>query len=104
MAIVVESLVTAPSPIFVSTNNSAITFLSLCNTTTNDVTINFFVVPNGVVINDSCTVYSELVIPAGDTYQIYVGNEKLLLGPGDSIYAEANFPAAISAVISYTSF
>lgn len=104
MSISVEVLQTAPNPIFVSVNNSAVTFVSLCNTTSSDVTINLFVVPDGVVVNQSCTVYSQLVIPANDTYQIYVGNEKLLLGPGDSIYAEANFPNAINAVISYTSF
>lgn len=104
MSISVEMLQTAPNPIFASITNSAVTFLSLCNTTSNDVTINLLVVPDGVVVNQTCTVYSELVIPANDTYQIYVGNEKLLLGPGDSIYAEANFPNAVNAVISYTSF
>lgn len=104
MTISVQTLLTAPTPIFNSLTNSALTFLSLCNTTTSDVTISLFVVPAGTTMNQSCTVYSELVIPAKDTYQIYVGNEKLLLGPGDSIYAEANFPNAINAVISYTSF
>lgn len=104
MSIEVQSLVTAPSPIFTSTNNSAITFLSLCNTSSNDVTVNFYVVPNGLAVSSACLVYSNLVIPAGDTYQIYVGNEKLLLGSGDAIYAECNYSAVVSAVISYTGF
>lgn len=104
MTIAVEVLQTAPQPIFNSLTNSAITFLSLCNTSLTDTIINVYVVPNGVSVNASCTICSKLLIPAGDTYQIYVGNEKLLLGVGDSIYAEANYPNAINAVISYTSF
>jgi hypothetical protein len=37
----------------------------------------------------------------GDTYQIYVGGEKLLLGNGDSIYATAT-ANTLNAVVSYT--
>jgi hypothetical protein len=42
------------------------------------------------------------LITANDTYQLYAGSEKLLLGPGDTVRANANADNAITTVASFT--
>jgi hypothetical protein len=103
MAVSVEVLTTVPQPVFTATSSSAITFLSFCNDSSSPVVINMYVVPAGQIVDPSCLVFRYLEIPPYDTYQIYVGNEKLILDGGDSIHADATTGSVIRAVTSYTS-
>lgn len=101
MAIITASITNTVIPVYTSTGDSVVTYLSLCNYTGSDISINFYVVPNGASANNSTIVYSNLLIPGGDTYQIYVGNEKLTLSNADSIQVSSNTVSGISAVTSY---
>lgn len=104
MTISVAELTTTPQALFTSVTNSAITFLSYCNNSSGPVVINMYVVPAGHTLGSDCLLYSNLEIPAYDTYQIYVGNEKLVLSPGDSVYADASVDLVVNTILSYTSF
>jgi len=87
---------------YVSSGNTAITFMSLCNHTAGNVIANVWVVPSGNSVDVSNQVLANLLITAGDTYQMYQAAEKLLLGNGDTVQANANAANAISTVVSYT--
>jgi hypothetical protein len=102
MTIAVASVTTTPSAVFTSSGNTAITFLSLCNYSNVDITTNLYVVPNGSLADFTTIVYSSLLIPASDTYQVYVGNEKLLLQNGDTIQVDASAGSSVNSVTSYT--
>jgi hypothetical protein len=87
---------------YVSSGNTAITWLSFCNHTAGNVIANVYVVPSGSVASVANQVLANLLITAGDTYQMYSAAEKILLGNGDSIQANANVTSSISSVTSYT--
>jgi hypothetical protein len=97
------SVTTTGNAIYTSSGNSVVTFLSLCNYTAGNVTANLYVIPNGSSADSSTIVLANLLITAQDTYQFYVGNEKLILSNGDSITVSANSNAAITTIASYTS-
>jgi len=88
---------------YVSSGNTAITWLSFCNHTAGNVIANVYVVPSGGSAGVSNQILANLLITAGDTYQIYSAAEKILLGNGDSLQANANIANAINSVTSYTS-
>lgn len=102
MSITTTNVTTVVTPVYTSIGNSAITFLSLCNYSASNVTANLYVVPNGDSASSQNLVISNLLIPADDTYQFYVGNEKLLLSNGDTVQVNAAINSAISTVTSYT--
>lgn len=97
------NLTTSVSNVYVSSDNSAITFMSLCNYSAGNVVANVFVVSNGDTAGNTNIVLSNLLITAGDTYQFYAGGEKLLMSTGDSVQANANATNSITVVTSYTS-
>lgn len=101
MAINTSNVTTAVANVYVSSGNTAVTFLSLCNYSVANVTANVFVVPSGDTAGNLNLVLSTLEITPGDTYQFYVGNEKLLLETGDSIQVDASANSSLSAVVSY---
>lgn len=103
MTISVSSASTTAASIFTSSGNTVVTFLSLCNYSVSNVTANVYVVPNGNLANTSTVVMSNLLIPSSDTYQFYVGNEKLILSNGDSIQVDVSANSAVTTVTSYTS-
>jgi hypothetical protein len=106
MTIQVTNVTTAGNTVYTSSGNTAITFLSICNYGNADVTTNLYVVPSGGTAGNTNIVLGELLLTAsgngvGDTYQLYAGGEKLLLGNGDfvSIISNAN---TVTAVTSFT--
>ena len=106
MTIQVANVTSAGNTIYTSSGNTAITFLSLCNYGASDVTTDLHVVPSGSSAANSNLVLTQLVLTAtgnstGDTYQLYVGGEKLLLGPGDFVRVVSN-ANTVTAVVSYT--
>jgi hypothetical protein len=107
MSIVTANVTTVTGNVYVSSGNTAITFLSMCNYSGNTVTANLYVVPNGDTVGNNNIVLASIELTgnvnnAGDTYQLYQAAEKLLLGPGDSIWADANANSAVTVVTSYT--
>jgi hypothetical protein len=103
MPIALGNVTTAAAAVYTSSGNTAVTFLSLCNYTAGNVTANVFVVPSGNSAGNLTAVLSSIEIAANDTYQLYAGNEKLVLGNGDSVQANANVDNAVTTVTSYYS-
>ena len=97
------NVTTAAASVYTSVGNTVVTFLSLANYTASNVTANVYVVPSGGSIGNLTAVMTLLNIPANDTYQFYVGNEKLILSNNDSIQANASSNNAVATVTSYTS-
>jgi hypothetical protein len=102
MTIAVGNVTTAAGNIYTSSGNTAITFLSFTNYSAGNVVANVYVVPSGSSAGNSNIILSQLLITANDTYQLYAGSEKLLLGPGDAVQANATANNAITTVTSYT--
>lgn len=88
--------------VYVSSGNTAVTFLSLTNITAGNVLANVYVVPSGGTAGNTNVTLLQIEIATLDTYQLYAGNEKLLLNNGDSIQANSNAATSITAVCSYT--
>lgn len=115
MAIQATNVTTAGNIVYTSSGNTVVTFLSLCNYASGNaspVTANIFIVPNngGSVGTPSNTniaitsleIQSGNLAAGGDTYQFYVGNEKLILSNNDTIYANCT-ANTLTAIVSYTS-
>lgn len=107
MAIALGNVTTAIGNVYVSSGDTAVTFLSICNTTAGNITANVHVVPSGDTADATNLTLIGLEITAsgantGDTYQLYSGGEKLLLGNGDSIQMSAS-ANSLTTITSYTS-
>jgi hypothetical protein len=81
-----------------SIGGQAVTTMYFCNTNTNPTTFTMHVVPSGFEANANNIVYKNKVITAGDTY--IIDWEKLVLGQGDTIRANANIGDSIVATVS----
>ena len=79
MSINTANVTTTGGNIYTSSGNTVVTWLSLCNTTAGNITANVHVLASGASANSMNTIISNVLITIGDTYQIYTGNEKLLL-------------------------
>ena len=102
MPIALGNITTAASNAYVSTGNTAVTFLSITNYSAGNITANVFVVPSGDTAGNLNVILSQIEIATLDTYQLYSGGEKLLLSNGDSVQANANANNSITTVTSYT--
>ena len=102
MALTTVFVTSIGNTVYTSSGNTAITWLSLNNWGPANVTANIFTVPNGGAVGNINQIAYSLLLQSGDTYQIYSGNEKLLLSNGDfvSVNATAN---TVTSVTSYTS-
>lgn len=108
MAIQVANITTTGTTVYTSTGNTVITFLSICNYSGSATTANIWVVPNGGSAANTNIAIATLELQAnattaGDTYQFYAGNEKLILSNGDFIQIDASANNALTAITSYTS-
>lgn len=103
MSISTANITTTIANAYVSSGNTAVTFLSLANYGASNVTANVYVVPSGNTVGNLNISIANLQITTQDTYQYYAGNEKLILANGDSIQVNAGANNAIAAVVSYTS-
>jgi hypothetical protein len=102
MTIQVANVTSLGNTVYTSIGNTAITFLSLCNYGATGVTANVYVVPTGNSSSTNNIILANLAVSADDTYQLYAGGEKLLLGNGDFISVQSN-ANTMTAVTSYTS-
>lgn len=89
--------------VYSSSNDSAITNLTLCNTSSSAVVVDIRAVPDGETSGAEHQMISSLSIAANDTYVLYSGGEKILLSDGDDIEVQADTDNVISAIVSYTS-
>ena len=88
--------------IYTSSGNTAITSLTMCNWGPTQVYANLYVVPNGNVPGTGTIALSNVLITSGETAQLYMFAEKLLLGPNDTIRANVS-NVTVTAITSYTS-
>jgi hypothetical protein len=100
MAISTSNIGSGNVQVLISTGDKALTFMSLCNHSVSPVIINVYVVPDGAVAGTSNKFIHDLEIIAGDTFILYEGNEKLILGNNDSIVVSASVANVVSAVMS----
>lgn len=103
MSILTANVTTSIANAYVSSGNTAVTFLSLANYSLSNVTANVYVVPSGDSVGNLNIVVANIQISTQDTYQFYAGNEKLVLDNDDSIQIDASADNSIAAVVSYTS-
>ena len=102
MPIALGNITTTAGNAYVSTGNTAVTFLSITNYSASNVIANVYVVPSGNTAGNLNVVLSQIELATQDTYQLYAGGEKLLLSNGDSVQANASANNSISTVTSYT--
>ena len=103
MSISTANVTTSVANVYVSTGNTAVTFLSLTNYGASNVSANVYVVPGGVTGSVLNLVAANLEITTLDTYQFYAGNEKLIMANDDSVRVLASANNAIAVTVSYTS-
>jgi len=101
MTIQVANVTSAGNIVYTSSGNTAITFLSLCNYASGNVTANVYVVPSAGTAGNTNIILNNLPLAGGDTYQLYAGGEKLLLGPGDFVQIQSN-ANTVTSVVSFT--
>ena len=101
MTIALAQVTNTANAIYTSSGNTAITSLTMCNWGPNQVYANLFVVPNGNTASTLNIALSNVLIPSGETAQLYMFAEKLLLGPNDSIRANTS-ANTLTAITSYT--
>ena len=103
MTISTTSLTTSIGNAYVSTGSTAITFMSFCNFSSSTLYINVWVVPAIDTADTTNLLYSELELTANDTYQLYLGGEKLILSNGDKVQAQLVTGTGVTVITSYTS-
>jgi hypothetical protein len=102
MPITTSAVSTAVGNVYVSSGNTAITFMSICNYSGGNVTANVYAVPSTGSASDANKILDELEIASGDTYQLYAAGEKLLLANGDSIQLSASANTSLTVVTSFS--
>jgi hypothetical protein len=86
---------------FTASAETAVTVIYITNKTDGDGTVDVYVVPNGGSVGEPFKVYTQLTIPARDTY--ILDTEKMILETGAKIYivapdSAAQFNATISTI------
>lgn len=102
MTIAVTAVTNSLTTVYTSTNNTAITYLNLTNSSGGSITVDIHIVPNGGTAGTTNLVAKTLAISATDSYQLYSGGEKLLFENGDFIQVVASAASGINAVVSST--
>jgi hypothetical protein len=108
MSIAIGNVTTSATTVYTSSGNSVVTFFSITNYTASTQTANVWVVPNGSSASNLNLAITTLAITSngtstGDTYQFYVGNEKLVLANGDTLQVQGSNNNSLSTIVSYTS-
>lgn len=85
---------------------NAVTTIALCNTaapnttdeTINSVTVNIYLVRNGLSYGSGNLIVSNLVVPAGET--VFFSEERVVLASGDSIWVGTSASARLAVTVS----
>lgn len=99
MALARATLTTGAANVYVSSGNSAVTTMYLCNYSGSDATASVYLVPSAGSAGNSNIIYKTLPIPAGDTFVI--DTERLVLSNGDMLQALASAGTSITMTVSY---
>jgi hypothetical protein len=103
MAIQNTALTTTATPVYVSSGNSAVTTIHLCNYTGSSVQANIYVAPSTAnVANNTTVLYGNVTISAYNTLIIH--QEKFVLANGDTIYANVSSNSSVTATVSSLGF
>ena len=102
MTIAVTAVTNSLTTVYTSTNNTAITYLNVTNSSGGAITVDIHVIPSGSTASTTNLVAKTLSISATDSYQLYSGGEKLLFENGDFIQIVASSASGINAVVSST--
>jgi len=118
LSLVDSTSVTVPVKVFTSSTTggpiaggvtgqeNAVTTIAFCNTaavdpadeTTNSVTVNIYVVRNGLSYGPGNLVVSNLVVPAGET--VFFSEERIVLASGDAIWVGTSAASRLSVTVS----
>jgi len=118
ISLVDSSSVTVPVKVFTSSTtggpiaggvtgrSNAIVTMIFCNTgaaslvdeTTNQVTVNVFLVKSGKSYTAGNRIISELIVPAGET--VFFAEERIVLEAGDEIWVGTSSTSLLSVTIS----
>ena len=85
--------------VFQASADTAVTTIHLCNITSNDATINIYLLPSDGSTNvptENNKINNSLTIQGTDTY--IIDTEKMILSSGDKIYVET--PDSSSSVVA----
>ena len=100
MAISNYVLTTVPGNIYTSSGNTVVSVMYFNNNDTSGTTLNLWAMPSdATVANVDYQIYNGILIASGDTY--VVDMEKLVLGNGDRLMANASANSAITSTVSY---
>jgi hypothetical protein len=99
MSITNTTLSTVISNVYVSSGNTVISAAYFCNFGANTNAFTVYAVPTGSTASTNNIIYNTIQLASGDTY--VMDWEKLVLGNGDSLRANAVGNISITATISY---
>ena len=88
---------TTSKRIYTSNGNKAIITAYFCNFGLNPITFSVYAVPAGLEPDFTTKIYSNVNITSNDTY--VWDSEKLILGDGDAIWAEASVDDVVTVTI-----
>jgi hypothetical protein len=97
------TLLDSASNVYISTGNTVITWASFCNYSNANVYVDVYAIPNGNSLSSNNQIVSNVEIGTSDTFQLYGGNEKLVLANGDRIVATCSANSSVGVSVSYTS-
>lgn len=99
MALAQATLTTSAANVYVSSGNSAVTTMYLCNYSGADQTATIYLVPNAGTASNSNIIYKTVSIAASDTY--IIDTERLVLANGDMVQALSSAGTSITMTVSY---
>jgi hypothetical protein len=100
MAISNTVLTTSISNVYVSSGNSVVSVMYFYNDNASTRDFSLFLVPSGTsTIDSTVQIYGNVQVTAYDTFVIDL--EKLVLGNGDTIRANASANTSVTASVSY---
>jgi len=95
-------LTTSELDILQSTNTTAVTAVFVTNySTTANALLNVWLVKSGDTASSTNKIYSNVSVPAGNTFVI--SSARIILDNGDAIQANSNANSLLTASVSYTS-
>jgi hypothetical protein len=93
---------TVTSRVYLSGGNTAVTTMFFCNNSNTATAVTIYLVPNALPVSTSTVIINSLPLPSTETFVFDA--EKIILGPGDSIYAQATVNNVVVATVSYVTF
>lgn len=100
MALSTSTIGTTNTILYVSSGDNAVTFMSLCNYSPNTVRVSVHFVPDGDTPTNGNLFIKDLEVVSGDTFVLYEGGEKIMLGDNDYIVAVASAASSVTALVS----